>query len=144
MYTPRDPFPECSTRTVDFDRLSLEDLSQMFGGRSKSALHGDCQELNISCTQGVDRAGAWTLYVFMSWYQWMKNHGAQRIHRQQYWDMCTPDHRKGPDVVCGPDTAAVPLREAYVTQIGKSYDDFDALWTQFLNRKKTKRITINV
>lgn len=145
MYLPKDPFPECATHSIDADRVSLGDLSEMFNGRSRSALHGDCQELEVDCTHGVDRDGAWTLYVYMAWYQCMKNGGTVRIHRQHYWDMCTPDHLKGPDVVCGPDTAVEVLREAFVARIGKSYDDFEQKWSKLVSAKKKKYgVTIDV
>ncbi|EKU98135.1 hypothetical protein Lepto7375DRAFT_7396 [Leptolyngbya sp. PCC 7375] len=146
MNRPRDPFPECATYDIDIARISLEDLREMFNGRSRSALHRDCRELEVACTHGVDRDGAWTLYVYMAWYQFMRNKKVARVRRQRYWDMCTPDHLKRPGVKCSADTADETIRESFLTQIGKTYADFEQAWKKLVDTKKETyaKVTVDV
>lgn len=144
---PRAPFPECATYEIEATRLSLQDLSDIFNGRAKSALSSDCKNLGVMVNPcGVDKSGAWTVYVYMAWYQWRMNRGAKRVRFQDYWDMCTPDHLKGPNVVCSIDTADESVRESYLAAIGKTYADFEKVWDDAIEGKKSNyaKVTINV
>lgn len=141
MYSSRDPFPECATYYIEDGHLSLSELSAMFNNRARSSVHKDLNELGIKCTSGVNKDSAWTLYVFMAWYQFMKNLGVQKVYRHQYWRMCTPDHlREGK---CSAETASDELRMAFVTKIGKSYEDFEKLWeAQMKSRKRVMTVDV--